>query len=133
MKFTILETLLYNVTIVSSNSFLDKFLEAETESVANVARMILDTMLQSHAMLDYRPSLVAAAAVAIGRRSLHLPTWNGQLLQSTLYAEDDVVPVASIILAQKVTLVNPECKAIWEKYVKDENGCVALMRFDGLF
>ncbi|CAB9499835.1 G2/mitotic-specific cyclin [Seminavis robusta] len=126
MEETILKTLEYQITIPSAHAFLVRYLKAAhaDKKIVQLSCYILDGTLHSYQLLHYLPSQLAAAAVFIARRSVGRNSWSPTLLKYAEYCEEEVVPVARAILAEKAS-TSPELRAVNKKYTSNRYGGVA--------
>lgn len=126
MEETILKTLEYQITIPSAHAFLVRYLKAAhaDKKIVQLSCYILDGTLQSYELLHYLPSQLAAAAVFIARRSVGRNSWSPTLLKYAEYCEEEVIPVARAILAEKKN-TSPELRAVNKKYTSSRYGGVA--------
>ncbi len=85
---------------------------------------ILDGTLQSHRLLNYLPSQLAAAAVFLARRAANRNSWSPTLLKYAQYTEEEVAPVARAILEEKEN-PNGDLRAVNKKYGSSRYGGVA--------
>lgn len=122
----ILKTLEYNVTIPSAHAFLVRDLKAAhaDKKIVQLACYVLDGTLTSYALLHYLPSQLAAAAVFIARRTVGRNSWSPTLLKYAEYCEEEVVPVARAVLAEKSSQ-SQELRAVTKKYSSSRYGSVA--------
>jgi hypothetical protein len=120
-----LKAIEYSLTVPSAHFFLVRFLKAANanKTVADLSSMILDSTLLTFSGLTCRhlPSLLAAAAILVARRSCGWPDWSPTLLQYSEYTEDEVKPVAKAIMQAKRT-VNQDLNALTKKYSKSRYG-----------
>ncbi|CAB9501246.1 B-type cyclin [Seminavis robusta] len=126
METTILNALEYQVVIHSAHRFLLRYLKAAhaDKKIVQLSCMILDGALISSRLLEYLPSQLAAAAVAIARHAAGRHTWSPTLLKYARYSEEEVLPVAKAILVEKRG-IDPELNSIRKKYSSSRYGCVA--------
>jgi len=103
MEETILRTLKYQIKIPNAHAFLVRYLKAAhaDRRMVQLACYILDGTLQSYKLLNYYPSQLAAAAVFIARRCIGRNTWSPTLLVHAGYREEEVIPVARVVLQEK--------------------------------
>jgi len=125
MEEKILKQLKYNITVPSAHVFLVRFLKAghADKRIVQLSCYILDGTLQSYNLLHYLPSQLAAAAVFIARRTVGRNGWSPTLLHYSAYCEEDIIPVAKAILAEK-SHANPELRAVNKKYTSTRYGAV---------
>jgi len=126
MEETILKTLEYQITIPSAHAFLVRYLKAAhaDKKIVQISCYILDGTLQSYNLLHYLPSQLAAAAVFIARRCVGRNSWSPTLLKYAEYCEEDIVPVARAVVAEKSS-ASPELRAVNKKYSSSRYGQVA--------
>ncbi len=126
MEELILRVLHYQITIPSAHAFLVRFLKAAhaDKKMVQISCYILDGTLQSYNLLHYLPSQLAAAAVYIARKCVGRHPWSPTLLRYAGYLEEDVVPVARAILADKA-IASSELNAVHKKYSSSKYGQVS--------
>mmetsp|Transcript_36163 Transcript_36163/g.73825 ORF Transcript_36163/g.73825 Transcript_36163/m.73825 type:complete len:390 (-) Transcript_36163:365-1534(-) len=126
MEEVILKALEYQITIPSAHAFLVRYLKAAhaDKKIVQLACYILDGTLQSYNLLHYLPSQLAAAAVFIARRCVGRNSWSPTLLKYAVYCEEEVIPVARAVLAEKSS-ASPELRAVNKKYTSSRYGGVA--------
>lgn len=126
MEEVILKALEYQITIPSAHAFLVRYLKAAhaDKKIVQLACYILDGTLQSYNLLHYLPSQLAAAAVFIARRCVGRNSWSPTLLKYAVYCEEEVIPVARAVLAEKSS-ASPELRAVNKKYTSSRYGQVA--------
>lgn len=126
MEEIILKKLEYQITIPSAHAFLVRYLKAAhaDKKIVQLSCFILDGTLQSYNMLHYLPSQLAAAAVFVARRTVGRNAWSPTLLKYAQYREEDVIPVARAVLAEKGSS-SIELRAVNKKYTSSRYGGVA--------
>jgi hypothetical protein len=126
MEENILKTLSYQITIPSAHAFLVRYLKAAhaDKRIVQLSCYILDGTLQSYNLLHYLPSQLAAAAVFIARRTVGRNSWSPTLLKYSAYCEEDIIPVARAVLAEKSSS-STELRAVNKKYTSSRYGGVA--------
>lgn len=131
MEEGILKALEYQITIPSAHAFLVRYLKAAhaDRRIVQLSCYILDGTLQSYNLLHYLPSQLAAAAVLIARKVVGRNAWSPTLLAYAHYCEEDVVPVARAVLAEKSS-ASPELRAVNKKYSSSRYGGVATMAIE---
>jgi len=129
MEEIVLKTLEYQITIPSAHAFLVRYLKAAhaDKRIVQLSCYILDGTLQSYALLHYLPSQLAAAAVLIARRHVGRNSWSPTLLRYAQYCEEDILPVARAVLAEKASISTEELRAVNKKYSSSRYGEVARM------
>jgi len=126
MEEIILKALEYQITIPSAHAFLVRYLKAghADKKIVQISCYILDGTLQSYNLLHYLPSQLAAAAVFIARRTVGRNSWSPTLLKYAAYCEEEILPVARAVLAEKSSS-SPELRAVNKKYTSSRYGAVA--------
>ena len=126
MEEVVLKALDYNVTIASSHCFLVRYLKAAhaDKRIVQSSCLLLDGSLSSYTLLHFQPSQLAAAAVLLARRAAGRNAWSPTLLAYTGYCEEDVLPVARALLAEK-NATAPELRAVHKKYSSPRYGRIA--------
>jgi hypothetical protein len=101
MEAHIVKTLKFELTVPTGYPFLQRFLHVSkaTKPMKNLARFYMERMLQEYSSLNYRPSLVAAAAVSLAMN-------NPDLLDSEGYDLVDAPGLVRVI-SQPLCLGNP--------------------------
>lgn len=126
MEERILKALEYQITIPSAHAFLVRYLKAAhaDRKIVQLSCFILDGTLQSYNLLHYLPSQLAAASVLIARRCVGRNSWSPTLLKYAEYCEEDILPVARAVLAEKSS-ASQELRAVNKKYSSSRYGGVA--------
>jgi len=126
MEEVVLKALNYGVTIPSAHAFLVRFLKAAhaDKKMVQLACYILDGTLQSYKLLQFLPSQLAAAAVLIARSHSGRHPWSPTLLKYARYCEEDIIPVARAILAEKEAAPE-DLRAVNKKYSSSRFGGIA--------
>lgn len=134
MEETILKSLEYKITIPSAHAFLVRYLKAAhaDRKIVQLSCYILDGTLQSYNLLHYLPSQLAAAAVLIARKTVGRNAWSPTLLKYASYREEDIIPVARAVIAEKKS-ASPELRAVNKKYSSQRYGSVANTPLDDDF
>lgn len=131
MEEKVLKTLEYQITIPSAHAFLVRYLKAAhaDRKIVQLSCYILDGTLQSYNLLHYLPSQLAAAAVLIARKVVGRNAWSPTLLKYASYCEEDIMPVARAVLAEKSS-ASQELRAVNKKYSSSRYGGVAGMSIE---
>lgn len=131
MEEVILKALKYGVTVPSAHAFLVRFLKAAhaDKQMVQMSCYILDGTLQSYKLLQFLPSQLAAAAILIARTKSGRHPWSPTLLKYACYCEEDVIPVARAILAEKESAPK-ELRAVNKKYSSSRFGGIANTEFN---
>lgn len=92
MEQSIINALQYNFTVPTVHSFLCRYLKAAhaDRTMVQLSCYLAERTLQEYAMLKYAPSVVAATAVLVARKSLNRHPWSPTLLKYTQYDECDL-------------------------------------------
>ncbi|KAL7523883.1 hypothetical protein ACHAWF_000721, partial [Thalassiosira exigua] len=105
MEGKILKALNYMVSTPTAYNFIVWYLDADHEDkqlVFLVTYIAEEAMLSYQLQVTYKPSLLAAAAILIGRHVVNRESkWTPTLLRYSGYREDEVIPVAKEMLAAK--------------------------------
>jgi len=136
MEEIMLKALNYQITIPSAHAFLVRYLKAAhaDKRIVQLSSYLLDGTLQSYNLLHYLPSQLAAAAVLIARRCVGRNSWSPTLLRYAHYCEEDILPVAKAVLAEKSCASNKELLlAVNKKYSSSRFGEVAKMEISSDF
>jgi G2/mitotic-specific cyclin-B, other len=131
METLILRTLEYQVTIHSSHRFLIRYLKAAhaDKKLVQLSCMILDGSLISSRLLEFLPSQLAAASIAIARHAVGRHIWSPTLLKYARYSEEEVLPVAKAILKERREN-SSDLKAVEKKYSASRFGVITEMVLD---
>ncbi len=131
MEQTILKVLCYQMTIPSAHAFLVRFLKAAhaDRKMVQLSCYILDGTLQSYTLLHYLPSQLAAAAVLIARKVVGRNAWSPTLLKYAGYCEEDILPVARAIVAEKSSSTS-DCRGVDKKYSSSRYGGIARTKIE---
>ena len=89
------------------------------KKIVQLSCYILDGTLQSYNMLHYLPSQLAAASIYIARRTVGRNSWSPTLLKYTEYREDDIKPIARVMLAENKSL-RSSLTAVKQKYHREK-------------
>lgn len=126
MEEKVLKTLCYQMTVPSAHAFLVRFLKAAhaDRKMVQLSCYILDGTLQSYTLLHYQPSQLAAAAIMIARKVVGRNAWSPTLLNYAQYCEEEVLPVAKAIIAEKHSS-SSDLNGVDKKYSSSRYGGVA--------
>jgi len=113
----------YRISAPNSRSFLSIYLNScqDDECIVDVSHYIVDAILVSYHLLDYRPSEIACAALFLARKSKGLVPWTEDLTRSTSYGEEDILPVACCVLST-LSSITGELKIVRNKYGRLTSG-----------
>jgi cyclin B len=112
---TILKTLNYQISIPTIYTFLVRYLNAAHADIklCYLSSYIAEGSLHSYGMMKkYKPSLLAAAAILIGRKAIGRNVWSPTLLKYSKYREEDVVPVARDMIAKMTKEMSSHTKLV---------------------
>ena len=127
MEYQILRTLNYAITIPTAHSFLVRFLKAAhaDKRLVQISCMVLDSTLMRYKLLEYLPSQLAAAAIAIARHSVGRNIWSPTLLRYAYYSQEEILPVARVVLEEKLQIDETDLSSVHKKYSSTRYGAVA--------
>lgn len=97
METDIANTLEYQLTVPTIHSFLCRALKAAhaDRTMVQLACYLAERSLQEFSMVKFLPSVIAATAVLIARKTLKRHSWSPTLLLYTKYDEDDLALCAA--------------------------------------
>lgn len=128
MEREVLRQLNYECTVPTTKIFLRRCLQVcdAGEDLHYTASYIAELSLLDHHMLRFLPSMIAAAAVLITRKLLHLSEWSPTLAYYSGYHPADLYPCAKALLAflERVSS-NSLYPATYNKYSRECYGRVA--------
>lgn len=128
MESDIVNVLEYKFTVPTIHSFLCRYLKAAhaDRTMVQLACYLTERTLQEYSVLQFLPSVVAASAVLIARKSLKRHSWSPTLVRYTNYDECDL---ASCIEEMRKCINNPanQQQAVLRKYSSSKFGGVARM------
>ena len=83
----------YNLTVPTIHSFLCRYLKAAhaDRTMVQLACYLAERTLQEYGMIKFLPSIVAATAVCIARKTLKRHAWSPTLVKYTNYDEVDMI------------------------------------------
>ena len=91
MEQTILTTLDFKISVCTPYRFLERFCKAaeDSEKLWNLARYLIELPLIEQRMLQYPPSVLAAASLYLSRKLLFCfkTEWTPQLQKHVCYSE----------------------------------------------
>ncbi|PKA53047.1 Cyclin-B1-1 [Apostasia shenzhenica] len=129
MEKLILNKLDWSLTYPTSYVFILRFLKAANsdKEMENMAFFFAELALMHYAMMVYRPSMVAAAAVYAARCTLRkTPLWNKTLEYHTGFSESQLNGCVKLMVSTHSSLPESKLTVIYRKYSKEEKGGVAL-------
>lgn len=131
MEMEIIVSLGYQFMYPTIHSFLCRALKAAhaDRQMVQLSCYLSERMLQEYSMLPFPPSMIAATAVMVARKSLNRHPWSPTLLKYTGYDECDLAACAmemKKVMVAEVT--NPSGQhAVFRKYKHDKFGAVATL------
>tara|TARA_B110000977_G_scaffold1164_1_gene1674 strand:- start:8891 stop:9658 length:768 start_codon:yes stop_codon:yes gene_type:complete len=130
MERTVLDALEFELTQPTIKTFLRRTLRAaETDSKTEfLANYLCELSMLEYGMLDFAPSVVAAASVSVALETLGKPAWSATLAHYTTYDLGDLKQCSDALQrchqqAQKSTL-----GAVREKYAQVKFKCASLIK-----
>jgi hypothetical protein len=129
MENQIVVALDYHLTLPTTHSFLCRFLKAAhaDRMMVQMACYLAERSLQEYSMVKYLPSVIAASAVCIARKSLRRHPWSPTLVKYTKYDEPDLVDCLAEMEAFNETTTTSSQQAVFKKYSNPKFGAVAKM------
>ena len=120
MEIAILTALDYKIMVPTAHHFLLRFLKAAhaDKELVRISCWVMDGTLLSTKLMRYLPSEIAAACVLIARHSIGRHGWSPTLLKYAKYKEEEVAPIARVILAEYSSFakIHPTLRGIKDKY-----------------
>lgn len=128
MENQIVTTLDYNLTLPTTHSFLCRYLKAAhaDRMMVQMACYLAERALQEYSMVKHLPSIIAASAVCVARKSLRRHPWSPTLVKYTKYDEPDLKECLEDMDAF-ITANNTQQQAVLRKYSSPKFGGVAKM------
>ena len=92
MESSVITTLNFNFTVPTIHSFLCRYLKAAhaDRSMVQLSCFLAERSLQEYNMVRFTPSIIAASAVMVARKSLNRHPWSPTLVKYTHYDEPDL-------------------------------------------
>lgn len=131
METDVAQTLQYNLTVPTIHSFLCRFLKAAhaDRTMVQLACYLAERTLQEYSMCNYLPSIVAASAVLVARKSLRRHPWSPTLVKYTKYDEPELQ--SCIRNLQKILDAKASGQqAVFRKYSSQKFGAVASLALE---
>lgn len=127
METDVANTLQYNLTVPTIHSFLCRFLKAAhaDRTMVQLACYLAERTLQEYSMCNFLPSIIAASAVLVARKSLRRHPWSPTLVKYTKYDEPELA--SCIAELQKIVGGNGQQQAVHRKYSTQKFGSVATL------
>jgi len=134
MERAILNALKFEIVFPTVHSFGKRFAKAAhlEERTENIAFYLIDATLQDYDMLQYKPSIVAAAGINLAERlstrvSVSSPVWSEAVAEYIGYADCDLEACMRDMhaLISKAGEPDSNLKAVTKKYSNEKFGEVA--------
>jgi G2/mitotic-specific cyclin-B, other len=128
MEIQIFSTLNYNLRVPTIHTFICRYLKAAhaDRMMVQMACYISERALQEYTMVKYLPSIIAASAVFITRKSLGRHPWSPTLVKYTKYDESDLINcLQDMNVFMNVNQNNNEQQAVYSKYSREMFGSVS--------
>jgi G2/mitotic-specific cyclin-B, other len=131
METDIANTLQYNITVPTVHSFLCRFLKAAhaDRTMVQLACFLAERTLQEYSMCKFLPSIIAASAVLVARKSLRRHPWSPTLVKYTKYDEPDLAECISELNKIVDNRANQQ-QAVSRKYSSQKFGAVASLALE---
>lgn len=128
MESDILLTLDFQLTVPTVHTFLCRYLKAAhaDRTMVQLSCYLTERSLQEYSMLRFSPSLIAATAVLVARKSLNRHPWSPTLYKYTNYDEADMAACAEEMRACIQNSANQQ-QAVFRKYSSTKFGAVSKM------
>lgn len=126
MESEIAVALNYNLTVPTIHSFLCRYLKAAhaDRTMVQLACYLAERTLQEYGMIRFLPSVIAATAVCLARKTLKRHSWSPTLVKYTNYDEADMADCANSI-DSFINLDGTSQEAVKRKYSSPKFGGVA--------
>jgi hypothetical protein len=126
MESDIVNTLQFQLTVPTVHTFLCRYLKAAhaDRTMVQLACFLAERSLQEYSSLKFLPSVVAATAVLIARKSLRRHPWSPTLLKYTNYDEADLEACAEEMRAYLSNSASQQ-QAVHRKYSSARFGGVS--------
>merc|ERR1711865_610712 len=132
MERTILNTLKFAISVPTTHCFLAHYLRVTDadETTCQLARLFCDTTLVDYGMLQYMPSMVAAASLRLAQLTSNTgSSWGNAIQRQAGFGERQLVPCMTDLhqCADKALSKKSSLNAVREKYNRPEYGNVSAM------
>ena len=128
MEFEILLNLNFKIPVISSHTFICRYLKAgyATKNMIQLACYITERMLQDVSFHNYLPSEQVAASVFLARKyNENVNVWTTCLIHHTNYTEEHISVIADKIEQVIKTTKDSGCTSVYKKYSREKFGKVA--------
>eukprot|EP01112_Ceratiomyxa_fruticulosa_P004065 TRINITY_DN1440_c0_g2_i1.p1 TRINITY_DN1440_c0_g2~~TRINITY_DN1440_c0_g2_i1.p1 ORF type:complete len:295 (-),score=57.19 TRINITY_DN1440_c0_g2_i1:301-1185(-) len=124
MERSILSTLGFNLSVPTPIHFLRRFSKAARSDsrIHTLSKYLTELSLPEYKMVQYLPSVIAAASVFLARQMAGVtPTWTPTLIKYTTYQEKDVISCARELnaIARKAS-TSAILRATYNKYKSEK-------------
>lgn len=119
MELRMLEVLDYSLSVPTAHCFYDRYtrLAQLDQRTTSMGEYLLELSLLDSALLKYKPSLVAAAAVSVAQKLMDAATnWSSALAAVTLHPESEVRLCAKELVILLQNTEHSHLKGIWRKF-----------------
>ncbi|OMO77998.1 hypothetical protein COLO4_24883 [Corchorus olitorius] len=132
MEKAILEKLEWYLTVPTPYVFLIRYIKASVSSDLEMENLVFFLaelgIAHYNSVVQYSPSLLAAAAVYAARCTLNRsPFWTATLKHHTGYSEEQLMSCAKLLVAFHQKAAKGELKGIYSKFASPGRGSVALL------
>ncbi len=126
MESDIINTLQFQFMVPTIHTFLCRYLKAAhaDRTMVQLACYLAERSLQEYSTLRFLPSVIAASAVLVARKSLRRHPWSPTLLQYTGYDEPDLAQCTEDMRAFLTNAASQQ-QAVQRKYSSPRFGGVA--------
>lgn len=116
MELQILVALGFDFGVATPITFLRRISKAENEVFANriIGKYLIEITILSERFIQFKPSLIAAAAMWVARRIRDSGEWNATMQYYSSYTEEEILPCAQEMVQFLNT--NSKYKSIYKKY-----------------
>jgi transcription initiation factor TFIIIB Brf1 subunit/transcription initiation factor TFIIB len=132
MESQILNILEFDLTVVTSIDFLDRYLKAARASdvASDMAHFLSELTLQEYKMIGYLPSAIAASCVILARFYLNVgDVWTDSMKQLTGFNGPELIGCIDDILNLLKQLSTSSLTAVKEKYSSESKNRVSALPF----
>jgi hypothetical protein len=129
LEVLVLNTLGFNITVVTSFDLLDIILQTvnATEECENLAHYLTELCLQDYRMIRFLPSVVSLSAVVVSLHALQQRCWPESLRRLSGYRTADLVECIHEIMRVQRDAQTSHLIAVKTKYSHEYNRQVALL------
>jgi hypothetical protein len=126
METMILNALEYKLTVPTIHSFLCRYLKAAhaDRTMVQLSCYLAERSLQEYSLIKYPPSIIAASAVLIARKTLKRHPWSPTLVKYTKYDESDLMACVHELGNIVITAESSSQQAVLRKYSSPKFGSV---------